>query len=130
MIMGRRRTYKINLTDEELKTLRSVIRKKETSKTIRSRCQILIDLDEAHGKVLTREQCAKSNGVFLATVTNTVSKYVRTCIHNRRTPSGRVFSRHTVSISLEIRQDSCGKFPCLAAKSLVHPASASCEYRF
>lgn len=76
MIMARPKIYKINLTDEELNTLKSVIRKKETSKMIRSRCQIIIDLDEAHGKVLTHEQCAKSNGVCLATVTNTVSKYI------------------------------------------------------
>ena len=56
MIMSRPRTYRINLTDEELKTLKGIIRKKETSKMIRSRCQIIIDLDEAHGKVLTHEQ--------------------------------------------------------------------------
>lgn len=74
--MARPKIYKINLTDEELKFLKSVIRKKETSKMIRSRCQIIIDLDEAHGKVLTHEQSAKSNGVCLATVSNTVSKYV------------------------------------------------------
>ena len=74
--MARPKIYKINLTDEELNFLKSVIRKKETSKMIRSRCQIIIDLDEAHGKVLTHEQSAKSNGVCLATVSNTVSKYV------------------------------------------------------
>ena len=33
------------------------------------------DRDESHGKVLTHEQSAKSNGVCLATVTNTVKKY-------------------------------------------------------
>lgn len=38
--------------------------------------QIILDLDEAHGKVLTHEQSAKSNGVCLATVANTVSKYI------------------------------------------------------
>lgn len=38
-------------------------------------CQIIIDLDEAHGKTLTHEQSAKSNGICLATVTNTVKKY-------------------------------------------------------
>ena len=75
--MARPKTYKINLTDEELSFLKSVIRKKETSKMIRSRCQIIIDLDEAHGKVLTHEQSAKSNGVCLATVSNTISKYVK-----------------------------------------------------
>ena len=68
--------YNIHLTEKELKTLKSVIRKKQTSKTIRSRCQIILDLDEAHGKVLTHEQSARSNGVCMATVTNTVTKYM------------------------------------------------------
>lgn len=75
--MARPRKYRIALTDEELKTLRSVIRKKATSKMIRSRCQIILDLDEAHGKILTHEQSAKSNGVCMTTVTNTVSKYAK-----------------------------------------------------
>ncbi|MFR2338708.1 MAG: hypothetical protein ACLS7X_05175 [Mediterraneibacter gnavus] len=57
--MARPRKYVIKLTDDELKTLKSIIRKSNTSKTIRSRCQIIIDLDEAHGKVLTHEQSAK-----------------------------------------------------------------------
>ena len=73
--MARPKRYKIELTDDELKILKSVIRKNKTSKTIRCRCQIIIDLDESHGKVLTHEQSVKSNGVCLATVTNTVKKY-------------------------------------------------------
>ena len=51
--MARPRKYVIKLTDDELKTLKSIIRKSNTSKTIRSRCQIIIDLDEAHGKVFS-----------------------------------------------------------------------------
>ncbi len=74
--MARPKKYKIHLTEEELKKLKSIIRKKETSKTIRCRCQIILDLDEAHGKVLTHEQSARSNGVCMATVTNTVAKYI------------------------------------------------------
>ena len=74
--MARPKKYIINLTENELKELKSTIRKKKTSKTIRCRCQIILDLDEAHGKVLTHEQCAKSNGVCLATVANTVIKYI------------------------------------------------------
>ena len=74
--MARPKKYIIKLTDEEYKELKSVIRKNTTSKTIRCRCQIILDLDEAHGKVLTHEQSAKSNGVCLATVTNTVTKYI------------------------------------------------------
>jgi transposase len=73
--MARPKTYHISLTDDDLKVLKAVIRKKKTSKTIRSRCQIIIDLDEAHGKVLSHEQSAKSNGVCMATVTNTVKLY-------------------------------------------------------
>ena len=63
------------LTEDELKTIKSTLRKKQTSKTVKSRCQILLDLDEAHGKVLTHEQSAKSNAVCLATITNTVKLY-------------------------------------------------------
>ena len=66
--MARPKIYKIELTDYELKNLKSIIRKTKTSKTIRCRCQIIIDLDEAHGKVLTHEQAAKSNGVCLSAV--------------------------------------------------------------
>ena len=74
--MARPRKYKINLTDNELKQLKSIIRKKDTSKMIRSRCQILIDLDESHGSFLTHEQSARSNGVCQATIANTVIKYM------------------------------------------------------
>lgn len=56
--------------------MKSSIRKKGTSKTIRSRCQIILNLDESHGKDLTHEQSARSNGVCMATVTNTVTKYM------------------------------------------------------
>lgn len=63
--MARPKKYKMELTDDELKSLKSVIRKNKTSKTIRCRCQIIINLDESHGKILTNEQSAKSNGVCL-----------------------------------------------------------------
>jgi len=73
--MARPKTYHISLTDDDLKVLKSIIRKKQTSKTVVSRCQIIIDLDEAHGNVLSHERSAKSNGVCMATVTNTVKLY-------------------------------------------------------
>ena len=74
--MARPKKYKIELIDEQVKELKTIIRRKTTSKTIKNRCQIILDLDEAHGKILTHEQCAKSNGVCMTTVTNTVSKFV------------------------------------------------------
>lgn len=75
--MTRLKKYNIHLSEEEREKLKAVIRKKLTSKTIRVRCQIILDLDDAHGKVLTHEQSAKSNGACIATVTNTVRKYIK-----------------------------------------------------
>ena len=74
--MARKKTYIISLTDAELKTLKSVIRKKKTTRTIKCRCQILICLDEKHGKQFTQEQCAKSVGVCMATVYNVIKYYI------------------------------------------------------
>ena len=75
--MARPKTYVISLTDDEVKQLQSVIRKEKTSKTIRRRCQILLDLDESHGNPLNHMQAAKSNGTCVTTVTNTVSRYIK-----------------------------------------------------
>ncbi len=74
--MARKKTYIISLADDELKVLKSVIRKKKTTRTIKCRCQILICLDENHGKQYTQEQCAKSVGVCMATVYNVIKSYV------------------------------------------------------
>ncbi len=73
--VARPKKYNIVLTDEELQQLKAVIRKKGSCKTVISRCQIILDLDEAHGRVLTHEQSARTNGVCMATVTNTVKRY-------------------------------------------------------
>ena len=53
-----------------------MIRKDSSPITVKCRCQILLDLDDAHGKPYTHEQAAKSNGVYIATVTNTVRQYI------------------------------------------------------
>lgn len=74
--MARNKKYHINLTDKEFKQLKSLLRKSSTSRTVRYRCQILLDMDEAHGKLYTHEQCAKSNGVCIATVSNTIRHYI------------------------------------------------------
>lgn len=59
-----------------MKKLKAIIRKDSSPKTVKCRCQILLDLDDAHGKPYTHEQAAKSNGVCIATVTNTVRQYI------------------------------------------------------
>ena len=67
--------YTVKLTDEEVKELKGRIRDKKTSKMILSRCQILLDMDESHGKAMGREQCAKTNGVCMTKVISTLKKY-------------------------------------------------------
>lgn len=73
--MSRPKKYIVSLTDDEYEKLKKLIKNEKTSKTIKCRCQILTDLDEEHGKILTHEQSAKSNGVCMATVMNTVKTY-------------------------------------------------------
>ncbi len=58
------------------------MRKKATTRTIKCRCQILIDFDEAHGKQFTQEQCAKITVVCKATVYNVIKYYVDGGIEN------------------------------------------------
>lgn len=90
--MARPKKYNISLTDDELKELKSVMRKKQTTKTVRNRCQIIIDLDEAHGKVLTHAQSAKTNCVCMATIMNTVKFYSEKGIQGIRTMNRNVNS--------------------------------------
>ncbi len=75
--MARKKKYNVTLTDAEVERLKALIRKGNTSRTVKCRCQILLDIDDAHGKAFTYEQTAKSTGVCIATVTNTVRQYVK-----------------------------------------------------
>ena len=70
------------------------MRKKQTPKTVRNRCQIIIDLDEAHGKTLTHKQSAKTNCVCMATITNTVKLYYEKGIPGIITLNRNVNSDH------------------------------------
>ena len=47
--MPRERKYRVKLSDEQVKRLKAVMRNKATTLTVRNRCQILLDMDEAHG---------------------------------------------------------------------------------
>lgn len=73
--MGRKRTYKILLSDEDKKVLHATINNKKTYKMIVRRCQILLELDENVPGHLTQIQIAKTFGVSKSTVSNTVSVY-------------------------------------------------------
>ena len=73
--MARHRKYVVKLSDEEVQRLKKIIRNVKTSQTIRSRCQILLLLDMAHGQTYNYEECATVTGTCIATVSNTVKNY-------------------------------------------------------
>lgn len=114
--MARKKTYIISLTDEELKTLKSVLRKRNTTRTIKCRCQVLICLDVAHGKQYAQEQCANSTGVCNATVYNVIKYYVDGGIENVIS-SGRNINSDNARRKLDGRAEAkmieiaCGPVP-------------------
>lgn len=75
--MGRPKKYPVILTEDDVINLKKEMRKKRTCKTVQKRCQILLDLDEGHGKLMTYEQIAKTNCVCIATVEKTAKQYVK-----------------------------------------------------
>jgi transposase len=114
--MARKKTYIISLSDDELKALKSVIRKKSTSRTIKCRCQVLIDLDVAHGKQFTQEQCAKSTGVCRATVYNVIKYYVdggieKTLSYDRNINSDNARRKLDGRAEAKLIEIACGPTP-------------------
>ena len=82
--MARPRKYIVKLTEDEYKELKSIIRKKATSKTICCRCQIILDLDESHGKVLTHEQSVNAVTEFKRSInSDNARRKVDGCVEAR-----------------------------------------------
>lgn len=79
---GRR---EVRLSEEEVKRIKSVIRDKDTSRTIKCRAQILLLADKEHGKTLTQQQIAKQIGVSPSTVSLAIRKYVEEGLENTLT---------------------------------------------
>lgn len=73
--MGNRKKYHVNLTDEEFARLKKLAKMPESKVFIRKRINILLDLDEAHGKSLTYKQCVKSNASSMMNVYKVVHTY-------------------------------------------------------
>lgn len=75
--MGRPKKYPVMLTEDNVSYLKKEMRKKGTSKTVQKRCQILLDLDESHGELLTYEQIAKTNCACISTVEKIAKQYIK-----------------------------------------------------
>lgn len=113
--MGRKRTYKILLSDEDKKILNAKIKNKKTCKTIIRRCSILLDLDENAPQHLTHAQIAKSYGVSKATVSNVVSAYtaggVEAVTKINRNPNSNARRKVDGRIEAELIRIACGPAP-------------------
>lgn len=70
--MARPKKNRITLTDNEVKRLKSFMKKKTTNQTLYTRCQILINLDENHLPAMTYDQCIKACCVSRATIAKIV----------------------------------------------------------
>ncbi|MEY8392421.1 helix-turn-helix domain-containing protein [Lachnospiraceae bacterium 45-W7] len=74
--MARPKKYIISLSETDVNKLQTIIHKKDTSKSIIRRCQILLELDENTPSHLTQMQIANAFGVCKATVSNIVKHYI------------------------------------------------------
>ena len=66
--MARPKKNIVQLSDSDVKRLKSIIRKKDTSQTTANRCRILLALDEAHPPYQTYDMCIAALGISRATI--------------------------------------------------------------
>jgi len=114
--MPRERKYRVKLTDEQVKQIKKVMREKATTLTVRNRCQILLDMDESHGKQYLEEQCAKRCAVHIATVSYTVKKFAEagldTCLTlNRSVNSDNARRKVDGRAEAQLIALACGPVP-------------------
>ena len=88
--MGRPKQYTVVLTDDEVKRIRSMLKRNGTSDTLASRCRILLALDERHPPGLTHAACSKAFGLCMATVANTARNFalngIESVLNLKRSP--------------------------------------------
>lgn len=73
--MARPKINRIKLTDDDIKRLKKILKKKDTNQILSARCRILISLDEEHAPAMTYDQCMASCNVSRATIAKTVKLF-------------------------------------------------------
>ena len=74
--MSRTNKYVVQLTDDDVKYLKKLRKKKNTCQTIADRCNILLAMDENLPPAKTYNQCVMECGVSRTTIASTVKLYV------------------------------------------------------
>lgn len=114
--MGRKKENKIVLTDNDVKYLKGIMKKKSTTQTIHSRCQILLSLDENHLPAMTYDQCIEVCCVSRATVAKVVALFAVGGINevlktNRNTNSDNANRKVDGRTEAKIIEVACGPVP-------------------
>ena len=73
--MARPKKNVVQLSDSDVKHLKSIIRKNDTSQTVANRCRILLALDESHPPSQTYDMCVAVLGVSRATIAAVVKTF-------------------------------------------------------
>ncbi len=73
--MARPKMNHIQLSDADVKRLKSIIKNKDTNQTAANRCRVLLALDESHLPAMSYEQCASTYGVSRATIATVVKAF-------------------------------------------------------
>ena len=75
--MARPKKNRVQLSDTDVKKLKGILKKKDTSQTIANRCRILLALDENHPPAQTYDQCMAAFCVSRATIANAAKTYAQ-----------------------------------------------------
>lgn len=79
--------YHVRLTAKERKTAQEIMAGEKTSKTVRKRCNVLLQADESAGKPPTQEEIAIRCGVSDVTVYTVIKEYdtqgIEYCLRKR-----------------------------------------------
>lgn len=75
--MARPKKNKVRLSDADVKKLKGILMKKDTSQTIANRCRILFALDENHPPMQTYDQCMATFCVSRPTIATVVKTYAQ-----------------------------------------------------
>ena len=73
--MARPKKNKVKLTDNEVKCLKAILKRKDTNQILSARCRILLNLDEDHLPALTYDQCMSACNVSRATIARTAKLF-------------------------------------------------------
>lgn len=123
--MARPKKNKIKLTNDEVKNLKALLKKKDTNQILSARCRILLNLDEDHLPALTYNQCTSACNVSRATIAKTVKLFASGRIDaalkiNRNINSDNARRKVDGRTKAKIIKIACGSAPEWHSRWTIH----------